>query len=94
MGRWLYFRRDRSKSLSGPEIFVLETESRHEQATARRILMPRWKRQVFQLKGMLASKLSRDSFSRPAGTDYFPHDSRHFVPGYYHAVPPGRKTLG
>jgi hypothetical protein len=23
---------------------------------------------------------------RPAGTGYFPHDSRHFVPGYYRAV--------
>jgi hypothetical protein len=23
----------------------------------------------------------------PLGRGYFPHDSRHFVPGYYHAVP-------
>jgi hypothetical protein len=28
------------KSLSVPEIFVLETESRHERATARRMLVP------------------------------------------------------
>jgi hypothetical protein len=30
----------RSKSLSVPQIFVVETEPRHEQATARRMLMP------------------------------------------------------
>jgi hypothetical protein len=24
---------------------------------------------------------------------FFPHDSRHFVPGYYRAVPPGRKPF-
>ena len=23
----------------------------------------------------------------------FPHDSRHFVPGYYRAVPPGQKAF-
>src|SRR5258707_12616564 len=28
---------------------------------------------------LLASNLSRDRFNRPAGTGYFPHDSRHFV---------------
>ena len=61
------FLEGRSKSLSGPETFVQKSESRHEQATARRILMPLWKRQVFQLKGMLALKLTRDSFNRPAG---------------------------
>jgi hypothetical protein len=37
----------RSKSLSAPQIFVVETEPRHEQATARRMLMPLQKRQVF-----------------------------------------------
>ena len=36
----------RSKSLSVPQIFVDETEPRHEQATARRMLMPPQKRQV------------------------------------------------
>jgi hypothetical protein len=35
--------------------------------------------------------LSQDRFNRPAG--YFPHDPRHFVPGYYRAVPPGQNTL-
>ena len=35
---------------------------------------------------------SEFGFNRPAGTGYFPHDSRHFVPGYYHAVPPGQNT--
>jgi hypothetical protein len=40
----------RSKSLSVPQIFVVETEPRHEQATARRMLMPLQKRQVFLLK--------------------------------------------
>ena len=40
----------RSKSWSVPQIFVVETEPRHEQATARRMLMPLQKRQVFLLK--------------------------------------------
>jgi hypothetical protein len=48
------------------------------------------KAQVFLLKGMLASNLSRDPFNRPAGTGLFPHDSRHFVPGYYRALPSGQ----
>jgi hypothetical protein len=50
----------RSKSLSIPEIFVVETE-----------FMPLSKRRVFLLKGMLASNLSRDRFNRPAGTRLF-----------------------
>ena len=29
----------------------------------------------------------------PLGRGYFPHDSRHFVPGYDHAVPLGQKTF-
>jgi hypothetical protein len=29
----------------------------------------------------------------PLGRGYFPHDSRHFVPGYYHAVPLGQNTF-
>ena len=29
----------------------------------------------------------------PLGLGYFPHDSRHFVPGYDHAVPVGQNTL-
>jgi len=29
----------------------------------------------------------------PAGTGYFPHDSRHSVPGYYQSVPPGQKPF-
>ena len=42
----------------------------------------------------LASNLNRDRFNRPAGTrGYIPHDSRHFVPGYYRAVPPGQKPF-
>jgi hypothetical protein len=36
--------------LSVPQIVVVETEPRHEQATARRMLMPLQKRQVFLLK--------------------------------------------
>jgi hypothetical protein len=27
----------------------------------------------------------------PLGRGYFPNYSRHFVPGYYRAVPPGQK---
>ena len=40
----------RPKSWSVPQIFVVETEPRHEQATARRMLMPLQKRQVFLWK--------------------------------------------
>jgi hypothetical protein len=40
----------RLKSLSVPEIFVVENEPRHERATARRMLMPLQKRQVLLLK--------------------------------------------
>src|ERR1700730_10651053 len=40
----------RSKTLSVPQIFVVETEPRHEQATARRMLLPVQKRQVLLLK--------------------------------------------
>jgi hypothetical protein len=29
----------------------------------------------------------------PLGRGYFPPDSRHFVPGYYRAVPPGQKPF-
>ena len=29
----------------------------------------------------------------PLGRGYFPHHPRHFVPGYYRAVPPGQKTI-
>jgi hypothetical protein len=29
----------------------------------------------------------------PLGGGYSPHNSRHFVPGYYRAVPLGQKTL-
>ena len=27
------------------------------------------------------------------GRGHFPYNPRHFVPGYYRAVPPGQKTL-
>ena len=49
-----------------------------EQATTRRI-----GRMLIPLTFLrLASNLNRDPFNRPAGTGYFPHDSRHFVPGW------------
>jgi hypothetical protein len=41
---------------------------------------------------LLAPNLSRDPFNRPAGTGLFSDESRHFVPGYYHAVPLGQDT--
>jgi hypothetical protein len=66
----------RLKSSSVPEIFVVETG-----------FLPLYKPKVFLLKGMLASNLSRDPFNCSTGTGDFPIDSRHFVPGYYHAVP-------
>ena len=37
--------------------------------------------------------LSQDRFNRPAGTGYFPHDSRHFVPGWPFG-PAGLDILG
>jgi hypothetical protein len=59
----------RLKSLSVPEIFVVQTEPRQEKATARRMLTPLQKRQVLLLKssgpmmfdlilGLIASNLS------------------------------------
>src|ERR1700722_3168180 len=42
----------RSKSLSVPQIFVFETEPRHEQATARRMFLPLQKRQGLLLKSL------------------------------------------
>src|SRR5271157_5896758 len=30
----------------------------------------------------------------PVGRGYFPHNPRHFVPGYYQPVPPGQKPFG
>ena len=45
------------------------------------------------IQPLLASNLSRNRFNRPAGRNNFPHDSRHFVPGYDHPVPPGQNTL-
>ena len=52
---WVAMQRDpvaegRSKSLSVPQIFVVETEPRHEQATAPRMLMQLQKRQVLLWK--------------------------------------------
>jgi hypothetical protein len=97
----------RLKSLSVPQIFVVETESRHEQATSRRMLMPLQKRQILLLKssGPMMSDLILDVINGlcqgwiigpasivPLGRSYFPYDSRHFVPGYYRAVPPGQKS--
>jgi hypothetical protein len=48
---------------------------------------------VFATFLTIASNLSQDRFNRPAGTGYFPYDSRHFVPGYDRAVPPGQIHL-
>jgi hypothetical protein len=51
------------------------------------------KRQVFLLKGMLASNLSEIRSIVPLGWGYFPHASRYFVPGYDHAVPLGQNRF-
>jgi hypothetical protein len=37
------------------------------------------------------SQCQQNRFNRPAGTG--PFSSRHFVPGYYRALPPGQKTF-
>ena len=60
-----------------------------EQATTRRM-----GRMLIQFPFLLlASNLNRDPFNRPAGTGYFPHDSRHFVPGWPFG-PAGLDILG
>jgi hypothetical protein len=74
-----------------PTDFVLETEPRHEQATARRMLMPLQERQVLLLKssGPMVFDLILDEWLQSSRWDEaIFHDSRHFVPG---AVPPGQK---
>src|SRR6202035_3136106 len=85
----------RPKSLSVPKIFVVEAESRHEQATARRIVecSCRFRNAGISVKGILASNQSAIGSTVPLGRGYFPDDSRHFVPGYDHAVPPGQNTF-
>jgi hypothetical protein len=47
----------------------------------RRMLMPLQKRPGTPV----------EKFGSRWDESYFPHDSRHFVPGYYRAVPPGQK---
>ena len=78
-----------------------------EQATARRMgrmLVPLQKREVLLLKSSRLTMFNlildgMNGFSAkigsivPLGRGYFPHDPRHFVPGYYRAVPPGQNTL-
>ena len=54
--------------------------------------LPTLKRVCFTFL-LLAPYLSQDRFNRPAGTGLVPHDSRHFAPGYYRAVPPGQKPF-
>src|SRR5271166_4003583 len=56
------------------------------------MVSPEWReeRQVFLLKN--SGPMMFDSIV-PLGRGYFPHDSRHFVPGYYQPVPPGQKPL-
>jgi hypothetical protein len=34
-----------------------------------------------------------DRFNRPLGRGFYTDDSRHFVPGYYRAIPLGTKTI-
>jgi hypothetical protein len=68
-----------------------------------RMLVPLQKREILLLKSSRPTmfNLTLDGmkgFSAkigsivPLGRGYFPHDPRHFVPGY-HAVPPGQNTL-
>jgi hypothetical protein len=58
------------RRLDGRMAFVPEGQVDSSQARSAWVLL------------LLASDLSRDRFNRPAGTGYFPHDSRHFVPGF------------
>ena len=68
-------------------------EGRSKSLSVPHILAFRVPQQVVPTLLRLASNLSHDPFNRPAGTGYFPHDSRHFVPGYYRAVPGGQNFI-
>src|SRR3984957_9517897 len=82
----------RSKSWSVPQIFVVGTEPRHEQATARRIVESSTAPAALETSGTPVEKFGSDGIGSivPLGRVYLPHDSRHFVPGYDRAVPPGQ----
>jgi hypothetical protein len=58
---------------------------RHEYSTRYRLLMPGL-RSTTNISG------TDDAFDRPSGTGLSASLSRHFVPGYYRAVPPGQNN--
>jgi hypothetical protein len=77
-----------------------------EQATARRMsrmLVPLQKPEILLFESSRPTTFNlildgMNGFSAkigsivPLGRGYFPHDPRHFVPGYDRAVPPGQNT--
>jgi hypothetical protein len=80
-------RRDGRSHCQSHRYLSSEIEPRHEQSPARRMLLSLQKRQVLPVE-----KFGSDGIGSivPLGRRYFPHDSRHFVPGYDRTVPPGQ----
>jgi hypothetical protein len=56
-------------------------------------LVPREPGRVYRRVPRCRRQSESPNLNRPVGTGYFSHDSRHFVPGYYRAVPPGLKPF-
>jgi hypothetical protein len=84
---------DGSQARSAWVGFVPEGQFDGSQARSAWVAMQRDPVPEGRLKSLSVPQICCDRFNRPAGTGlgYFPHDSRHFVPGYYRAVPPGQK---
>jgi hypothetical protein len=84
---------DSSQARSAWVGFVPEGQFDGSQARSAWVAMQRDPVPEGRLKSLSVPQICCDRFNRPAGTGlgYFPHDSRHFVPGYYRAVPPGQK---
>jgi len=70
--------------------FVPEGQAERSQARSAWVTMQRGLRPGGTVEVIVSSQAEIRSIV-PLGRGYFPHDSRHFVPGYYRAVPPGQK---
>jgi hypothetical protein len=80
-------RRDGRSHGQSHRYFVVEAQPRHEQASARSNAPA-----ASETPGTPVEKFRSDGIGSivPLGRRYFTHDSRHFVPGYDRAVPPGQ----
>jgi hypothetical protein len=73
-------------------VFVPEGQPDSSQARSAWVEMQERPRPGGTVEGLNGFKAKIGSIV-PLGRGYFPHHPRHFVPGYYPAVPPGQKTL-